>query len=495
MPQPALQPSFHPFALLLPSAAGDILQLDTPIRLTRAPAVFQVCGGPGEQTGCATFHVGLSRSVYAAIQNREDDEIHIRILGGGKQGETVEWSGRIEDVYTKKGPPRSYAVLTALFDETDSTEMMMRIMAIVIGLRRTHQLNTPKFGFSLVVWSRLPPGEGYANTVSYSTAIAMAFKASTGLDKKRIDGVRVARAVVHGAKEVLGERLSMAQALTAALSEMNSGMFIEHGLDPTMHWAPIPEHTFIAAVDLGLPPVADPETVIAGGVGAAMGMVHLNKHLTADNQTTFGGWGQVTTKEFEGGLRGHVPARESGKDWLAKFAEEEPELAELVDPNRPYRERALSEHQMRESGRVRRFVEQLSEYARTKREDHLAEAGKVMGSSHRSLKDKCSIHSDAVKDFMDRVNGAGRNAGLFGCRLSGAGEGSVVGVLCHNAGEEKLREILAEFSKDHKDELLRPATVVTDTARGSAMVGWWEGVLVPKEEKAKPAGDPPVAAE
>jgi galactokinase len=481
--------------MLLPSAAGDILQLDVPIRLTRAPAVFQVCGGPGEHTGCATFHVGLARSVYAAIQNREDDEIHIRVLGGGKQGETVEWTGRIEDVYTKKGPPRSYAVLTALFDETESTEMMMRIMAIVIGLRRTHQLNTPKFGFSLVIWSRLPKGEGYANTVSYSTAIAMAFKASTGLDKKRIDGVRVARAVVHGAKEVLGEKLSMAQALTAALCEMNSGMFIEHGLDPTMHWAPVPEHTFVAAVDLGLPPVAGPELVTAGGVGAAMGMVHLNKHLTAENQTTFGGWGQVTTKEFEGGLRGHVPARESGKDWLAKFAEEEPEVAELVDPNRPYRERALSEHQMRESGRVRRFVEQLSEYARTKREDHLAEAGKVMGSSHRSLKDKCSIHNEAVKDFMDRVNGAGRNAGLFGCRLAGAGEGSIVAVLCHNAGEEKLREILAGFSKDYEDQQVHRAGILTDTTRGSAMVGWWEGVLVPKEDKGPKPKDKPVPAE
>ena len=480
--------------MLLPSAAGDILQLDTPIRLTRAPAVFQVCGGPGEHTGNATFHVGLSRSVYAAIQNREDDEIHIRVLGGGKQGEPIEWTGRIEDVYTKKGPPRSYAVLTALFDLTESTEMMMRIMSIIIGLRRTHQLNTPKFGFSLVIWSRLPAGEGFGNTVSYMTAIAMAFKASTGLDKKRVDGVRVARAVVHGAKEVLGENLSMADALTASLSELHSGMFIEHGLDPTMHWAPIPEHTFVAAVDLGLEPVASPEDALAGGVGAAMGMVHLNKFLTADDQTTFGGWGQVTTKEFEGGLRSHVPARESGKDWLAKFAEEEPEVAALVDPARPYRQRALSEHQMRESSRVRRFVEQLSEYARTKREDHLAEAGKVMGSSHRSLKDKCSIHSELVKDFMDRVSGAGRNAGLFGSRLSGAGRGSVVGVLCHNAGEERLREILAEFTKEHKDKQVRPATILNDTGRGSAMVGWWEGVLIPKEDK-KPKPTPKVPAE
>jgi galactokinase len=450
--------------------------------LTRAPAVFQVCGGPGEQTGCATFHVGLSRSVYSAIQNRMDNEIHIRILGGGEKGENLEWSGEIPDIYTKKGPPRSLAVLRAMFEETDSTEWMMQMMATMIGLRRTHQLNTPKFGFSLVMWSRLPKGEGFANRVSMMTSSALAFKASTGLDKKRVDGMRVARAMVHGVEEVLGERMSMAEALTASLNEIGCGMFIEHGVDPSMQWAPIPEHTFVGAIDLGVGPVADEETRLAAEMGAAMGMVHLNVELKKQKTSVFGGWGQVTTKEFEGGLRGHVPARESGKDWLKKFAKKEEELAKFVDPERPYRERALSEHQMRESGRVHRFVEQVSEYARTKREDHLAEAGKVLGSSHRSLKDKCSIQSDLVDDFLKRVSEAGRNAGLFGGRLAGRGDGSVVGIIGHSAGEARLRQILAEFAADHKEHLTHKPALYLDSGRGASMVGWWEGVLQPKED-------------
>jgi len=69
-----------------------------------------------------------------------------------------------------------------------------------------------------------------------------------------------------------------------------------------------------------------------------------------------------------------------------------------------------------------------------------------------------------------------------------------VGVLCHNAGEERLREILAEFTKEHKDKQVRPATILNDTGRGSAMVGWWEGVLIPKEDK-KPKPTPKVPAE
>ena len=487
MPQPALNPSLLPFSLLLPGSAGDILQLDAPMWMTRAPAVYQVVGGPGEHTGSATLHVAGSRAVYSAIQNREDDEIHIRILGGGEQGENLEWSGRISDIYTKKGPPRSLAVLEALFEETDSM-WMMRMMATMIGLRRTHQLNTPKFGFSLVVWSRLPVLNGFGGDVAMMTSTAMAFKASTGLDKKRVDGIRLARAIVHGAKEVMGLRMPLADAITCALAERQTGMFIEHGADPSMQWAPIPDHTFIGAIDLGMDPITEEEDRVAAEAGAAMGMAHLNKERRKQKEPQYGGWGQVTPKEFEGGLRSFVPARESGADWLAAFTKDEPEIAELVDPDRPYRQRALSEHQMRESGRVHRFVEQLAEYARTKREDHLSEAGKVLGSSHRSLRDKCGIQDDAIDDVLGKIQSAGRDAGLFGGRLAGAGAGAVIVVLAHQAGEERLREIMDEFAAGpHAERIVDPPSLHIETDRGAAMTGWWEGVLQPKESEPEEA--------
>jgi len=486
VPQPALNPSLLPFSLLLPGNAGDLLQLEVPLWLTRAPAVYQVIGGPGEQTGGATLHVASSRAVYSAIQNREDDGIHIRILGGADDGSNLDWSGKISDIYTKKGPPRSMAVLEALFEETDSG-WMKRMMATMIGLRRTHQLNTPKFGFSLIVWSRLPVLSGFGGDVAMMTSTAMAFKASTGLDKKRVDGIRLARAIVQGAREIMGERIPLGDAITCALAERQTGMFIEHGADPTMQWAPIPDHTFLGAIDLGMDPVTEEEDRRAAAVGAAMGMSHLNKERRKQKEPQYGGWGQVTPKEFEGGLRSFVPARESGADFVAGFAKLEPEVAELVDESRPYRERALSEHQMRESGRVNRFVEQLAEYARTKREDHLSEAGKVLGSSHRSLRDKCSIQDDAIDFVLGEIQKAGRDAGLFGGRLSGAGDGSVIVVLAHQAGEERLREIMATFSEKFTERVVDPPSLHIETGRGAAMTGWWEGVLRPKEEPAPAA--------
>jgi hypothetical protein len=65
----------------------------------------------------------------------------------------------------------------------------------------------------------------------------------------------------------------------------------------------------------------------------------------------------------------------------------------------------------------------------------------------------------------------------------------VVSVLCHKAGEEKLRQILAEFSNEFGKQRVRSPSILTDTGRGAAMIGWWEGVLMPKKDTGVPKGD------
>ena len=124
------------------------MQLDEPMWLTHAPGCMDLLGGPGEHTGSTILLIPVNWAVYSAIQNRDDAQIHIRLLGTEQDGGSLEWSGVISDIYTKKGPPRSLAILRELFEETEAPSMM-RTRAWMIALRRTHQLITPKVGFSL----------------------------------------------------------------------------------------------------------------------------------------------------------------------------------------------------------------------------------------------------------------------------------------------------------------------------------------------------------
>jgi hypothetical protein len=86
-----------------------------------------------------------------------------------------------------------------------------------------------------------------------------------------------------------------------------------------------------------------------------------------------------------------------------------------------------------------------------------------------------------VEDFISRIQNSGKDSSLYGARLTGTGRDSVIVVLGHSDGESNLREIFAEFRKDHKTS----GSIMLESGRGAAVNGWWEGVLQPKQE------DPP----
>lgn len=484
VPVPSLSPSLLPFSALLRTAAGDLLQMDAPMWLTRAPGSVDLIGGPAETPGSVSVSMAVGRSTYCAIQNREDREIHIRVLRSAAKGGTVQWSGEISQIYTKKGPPRSLAVLREMFEE-DEAPWMMEMMAVMIGLRRTHQLNTPKQGFSLVIWERMPDSAGFGSTESFAVASSLAFKASTGLDKKRVDGIRVTRAVIYGYREVLGKELGLTPVLTSAVAKQGCLLSIEHGLDPIMQWSLLPEHVVVGVLDAGsLEPVA-PSLARHAIAGSRMGLEHLNKALKKAKLNLRGGWGQVTPAEFEGGLRNHVPTKETGAEWSSTYKNPlDDTLPPLVDADVSYRERALSEHHVREAGRARRFIQQLQDFARTKSEDFLAEAGRGLNSSHRSLEEKCSLRSEMVSALRKELTSAGRKAGLFGSRLAEAGRGSAVVVLGHATAMPRLREIGAAHAEEYGG-----GQVLTEASQGGVLDGWWEGVLDAKDKEEDASGE------
>lgn len=495
MAHPPLPAALLPFAALLKGAAEDFLQLDAPMWIARAPGSADPIGGPAETIGGVSASVALGRSVYCAVQNRKDDRVRVRILRSQSEGGNQEWEGRVGTLYTKKGPPRSLVVLRQQF-ASDGAPWMMELVAAMIGLRRTHQLNTPKHGFDLVAWDQLPAAGGQARAASRATAFSLALKASTGLDKKRVDGVRVARAVVYGQQEVLGKSVGLTPTLTAGVARTGCLLTIEHGLDPAMNWVPMPDHVCVAVADLGLGPLVSEDALDAVAVGAHMALERLNAALAKAKQNPRGGWGQVTPTEFEGGLRDHVPVKETGAEWRAAMGAVDRPWAARVNPAAAYRLRALAEHHVREAGRARRFLDCLQEYARTRRDEHLIEAGRAMTGSQRSLAEKCGITHDALKEFMDMLNEAGRKGGFFGVRMAECGGSPLVCVLAQSSALDKLREILRQFSKQRKCH----AALLPGTGQGGVLGAWWEGVLesvddavldepVRVEPKAVPAVD------
>lgn len=490
MPVPPLPSKLLPFSAILRGSASDLFDFGEQIWITRAPGCVDLVGGVAEMPGSVSVSYATGRSVFSAIQNRPDNKINIRILRSDAEGGNLEFNADIDTIYTKKGPPRSFAVLEGIFRDAE-TPWMMELMAVMIGLRRTHQLNTPKQGFSLVVWSRMPSNGGFGGRIAFATSIALAFRASTGNQLKSIDGIRVARAVRYGYSYVLNKRIAWTRALTSAVSQAGCFLSIEHGLDPVMQWVPIPEHTLIATVDTGAG-ICQPEMLEQSTAGAWMGLEHLNKELVKKKLAARGGWGQVTPAEYEGGLRDHVPTRERGEDWLSSFPDlesYEEDLHDIVKPDINYRDRAICEHHVRENGRARRFLSFLEDYGRTKKEESLIDAGRILTSSHRSYMEKCGLKNEIIDSMRKSFYNAGRKSGLFGSRLSGFGQSGMVATIGHSTAMPALRKIADEHSSTHG----LGGNIYHEVGQGGVLDGWYEGVLDAVEENLE-AGEPGEAA-
>ncbi|MCH2111551.1 MAG: hypothetical protein MK213_01730 [Planctomycetes bacterium] len=481
MPEPSLPASLLPFATLLSGEAGETLQLDKPLWLTKAPARLPVLGGPAHAPGTASLSVPLSRSVATAIQDRDDRKIRIRWLQPEAWGGERCWEGEIDDLYTKKGPPRSMAVLKAYFESKDAM-WMMRFLAVMLGLRRTRQLNTPKKGFEIVVWSRIPMGENFGERAAFGVSLAMALKGSTGLSKKRVDGVLVARAVMQGYDEILGEDVPLIDALTSALGRNDCMLYIEHGANLTMQWVPIPAQCSFAAADLCYEDYIPREDRDHSALVSRMALFHLNKALKAAGEQELGSWGQVAPSDFEDGLRDHVPASQKGADWLKEFRRnaDAKEILDRIEPTQTFRLRAAAEHECRESARARSLVQNLNDYSRSTREAYLAEAGRCLLSSHRSLSEKCKLEHPVANDFITVIKDAGRKEGMFGARVTREGGSSVMSALVHQSARQDFREMVETFTDKHKE--CDGSSVIIGTEDGGVLRGWWEGVLEPKEE-------------
>lgn len=458
---------------------GEYLQLDSPLWLTRAPGRLELLGLSHDVSGTPSLSVPLARSVYCAIQNREDQQIIIKSYLPESMGGTRSWQGEVSTLYTKKGPPRSLAVLRQTFSDPGD-QWMMRVIAAMLGLRRTRQLNTPKHGCCIVIWSRMPNEPGFGQEAAFGTALSLALKAGTGLAKKRVDGVQVARAVIQGVREVLNEDIPLIDTLTSALGRKNCALYIEHGKDPSMQWIPLPNQCQLAAVHLGMEESTTEEHRNAIDVGAAMGLVHLNTELRKKKKDPIPSWGKVTPTEFEDDLRALVPIEQKGADFIKRFKrmKEYEDLFAQVEEERSYRLRALSDHQVRECARVRRMVSNFSEYGRTLREGFLVEAGRCLRSSHRSLQEKCNVSSEAADQYLAEVLAGGREEGMFGGRLSENGKSGVVATLINQNAALGIREL----ADKHRLKDSGTGRVLIDTEDGGVLTSWWEGVLNPPPE-------------
>lgn len=225
-------------------------------------------------------------------------------------------------------------------------------------------------GMEAVIWGDVPIGSGLGSSAAVEVATAYAFQQ---LNELEIDGVEMALLCQRAEKEFVGVECGIMDQLIAVMGKRDHALLIDCQDLKTEH-VPLPLEVSIVVAD-----TMEPRDLARSEYNVRRKECWQGAELLGVSSLR-----HITVQEFA--------AREYGLPF-------------------PLRERCR--HVIYENQRVVDGVVAL------KRED-LEEFGRLMGESHRSLRDDYDVSSPQL-DLL--VEAASRVDGVYGCRLTGAGFG------------------------------------------------------------------------
>jgi L-arabinokinase len=150
----------------------------------------------------------------------------------------------------------------------------------------------------------------------------------------------------------------------------------------------------------------------------------------------------ITAAEFVDEFEKALSRSMGGADFLAKYAGTTDHVTS-VDPTRNYDVRACTRHPIDENARVERFRSLLQSPIS---EQSLTELGDLMYASHASYS-ACGLGSDGTDLLVQMVRSAGKDAGLYGAKITGGGSGGTVAVLGRASADHAVERIAKQYSE------------------------------------------------
>jgi galactokinase len=439
-----------------------------PVLLSRAPGRLDVMGGIAEHGGSAVLQATLDRAVALACQRRDDQQVLIRALGGVGADPPVQCCWPLAVLYD--GPNRlTSAPRFAAYLHRAGWGWAQGIAGLLYAVLEAQAAPHLGGGATFVLDSTVPPGAG----IGWSAAVtAAAIQALCGLYGLQL-GSLVKASLCRRADQVMAEApWDIRNPLTALVGEPDGLLQLRGRLDELPTVLPLPKRVKVVGIDSGVRGVAN-EKYAEARVAASMGWRILS---------TLPGWraedaaaGQclanVSPEEFVKHFRDLLPARMAGKEFLEQYRGTA-EPAAWVAPERVYRVRSRTEHQVYESRRVQQFAACISRANRTGREEPVVEAGRLMYASHWSYGQRCGLATIPTDLLVNLLRQRGPEAGLFGARVTDVGTGGTVAVLMRDDTQAfgQLQSVMEQY----RAKTGREPELFDGGSPGAELLGWQE---------------------
>lgn len=406
--------------------AHDLCTRGVPISVARAPGRLDVMGGIADYSGSLMLERPIAEATWAAVQPTDGDAIELVSLPRPPLNIPLH-------TLAPDGLPVDYDQARGLFRDGERWAAYVAGVLLVLARERAVPLRS---GLRIVISSTIPEGKGVSSSAAVETATMHAAAQALGV---ALTGRQLALLCQRAENLIAGAPCGVMDQMTCVFGEREALLALlcqPAELQPSV---PVPQDLEVWGLDSGERHFVSGSDYGAVRTGAFMGL----RMLRADAGLPTGYLANVSTEDFERGLRRHLPEETTGEAFLARYGHTEDHVT-VVQPDRRYRVLAPTAHPVYERARAEEFRQLLGD---SPDEAACVRLGELMYGSHASY-GQCGLGSPGTDRLVDLVRREGPASGLYGARITGGGSGGTVAVIGRREAAAAVARVAEAYARD-----------------------------------------------
>ena len=392
------------------------------VAVSRAPGRLDVMGGIADYSGSLVLQRPIAEATCAAVQPLDRPVLDIVSLGRPPCAIPL-------DALAPGGVPISYEAARRLF--VGDRHWLAYVAGVFLVL--AHERRLPLSGARVVVVSNVPEGKGVSSSAAIETAVCHAAARAFDLDIEPRD---IALLCQKAENLVAGAPCGVMDQMTCVFGEPNALLALlcqPAELQPPVR---IPDALAFWGIDSGERHTVTGADYAAVRTGAFMGLriLHVEAGVPEDYLAN------LEVAEFERTLLHRLPGEMRGDEFLARYGGTADSVTSVA-ADRTYRVRSPTAHPVFERQRAESFRRLLIESS-----DEMARLGTLMLESHAGYV-ACGLGSPGTDRLVDLVRAEGPEAGLYGARITGGGNGGTVAVIGRRDASEAIARVAEAYAR------------------------------------------------
>ena len=376
------------------------------VAVSRAPGRLDVMGGIADYSGSLVLQRPIAEGTCAAVQAIDRPVLDVVSIGRPPCAIPL-------DALVPGGVPITYEAARRLF--AGDRHWISYVAGVFLVL--AHERGVPLSGARVVIASTVPEGKGVSSSAAIETAV---FQSVAGAFDVDIEARDIALLCQKAENLVAGAPCGVMDQMTCVYGEPDALLALlcqPAELQPSVQ---IPDDIELWGIDSGERHAVSGADYAAVRTGAFMGLriLHVEAGVPEDYLAN------LEVAQFERTLVRLLPEEMRGEEFLARYGGTA-DTVTAVDAGRTYRVRSPTAHPVFERQRAESFRRLLLE---SSDEARGARLGALMRESHAGYA-ACGLGSPGTDRLVQLVGAEGPEAGLYGARITGGGNGGTVAVI------------------------------------------------------------------